>query len=123
MAMGKRPPIGTIAGARFAGILICALYAAFVWAQSPVDAAKRLFEQYVALGHAYDARLADLYADEATIRNKRTYPTGEVREMTVPAPDYKAVLRQVMPLARTRGDRSAYSEVRYIREGERVRIH
>ena len=92
------------------------------WGQSATDAAKQLFDQYVALGHAYDPGVADLYADDALIRNKRTYPTGEVREMTVPAAKYKTLIRQVMPLARARGDRSTYSDVSYTAEGGRVRI-
>jgi hypothetical protein len=93
-------------------------------ASSPAaeDPARQLFQQYVALGHAYDASLADLYADDAFIKNKRTYPTGEVRELTMPAAKYKALIRQAMPLARARGDRSTFSDVRYAAEGSRVRI-
>ena len=90
--------------------------------QAAEDPARLLFEQYVALGHAYDASLADLYADDAFIKNKRTYPTGEVRELTMPAMKYKALIRQAMPLARARGDRSTFSDVRYAAEGSRVRI-
>lgn len=92
-------------------------------AQAPTaDPARQLFEQYVALGQAFDPGVADLYADDAVIRNKRTYPTGEVREVTIPAPNYKALLRQAMPFARERGDRSKFSDVSYTPEGERVRI-
>lgn len=94
---------------------------------SPVTAqtnekAAALFERYVTLGRAYDAGLAELYDDNALIRNKRTYPGGEVREMTMPAGQYKSLLRKALPLAQARGDRSTYSDVRYTREGERVRI-
>jgi hypothetical protein len=46
--------------------------------------------------------VADLYADDAVIRNRRTYPTGEVREATVPAAQYKALIRQAIPLAKAR---------------------
>ena len=107
---------------RFAGVVIGMMFTALAWGQSATDAAKQLFDQYVALGHAYDPGVADLYADDALIRNKRTYPTGEVREMTVPAAKYKTLIRQVMPLARARGDRSTYSDVSYTPEGGRVRI-
>lgn len=86
------------------------------------DPARRLFERYVALGNAYDPSLADLYADDAFIKNTRTYPTGKVRELTMPAAKYKALIRQAMPLARARGDRSTFSDVRYAAEGARVRI-
>ena len=85
-------------------------------------AAKQLFERYIALGHAYDVSIADLYADDAVIKNKRTYPTGEVRELTMPAANYKTLIRQAMPLAKTRGDRSTFSNVKYTAEGPRVRI-
>jgi predicted DCC family thiol-disulfide oxidoreductase YuxK len=92
-------------------------------AQAPAaDPAKQLFEQYVALGRAFDPGVADLYADDAVIRNKRTYPTGEVREFALPAPSYKALLREAMPFARERGDRSTFSDVSYKAEGDRVRI-
>jgi hypothetical protein len=81
--------------------------------QSGVDSAKALFDRYVKLEQAFDARLADLYADDAVITNKRTYPNGEVRELTFPAPKYKALIRQAMPLAKARGDRNTYSRCEY----------
>lgn len=84
--------------------------------------ARQLFERYVALGQAYDTRLADLYSDDALIKNKRVYPTGEVRELTMAAPRYKTLIREAMPLAKTRGDRNTFSNVRYATEGARVRI-
>lgn len=84
--------------------------------------AQALFEKYVALEHAHDGAIADLYADAALIRNKRTYPTGAVRDVTLPAESYKALIRATMPLAATRGDISTYSAVSYTHEGERVRI-
>ena len=101
--------------------LVGVMFAAAVSTQAN-DAAKQLFEQYVTLGHAYDSGVADLYSDDALIKNKRTYPSGKVRELTMPAGDYKALIRQAMPLAKARGDRSTYSNVKYAAEGSRVRI-
>lgn len=93
------------------------------WAQTPAaDPAKQLFAQYVALGQAYDPDLADLYANDALIKNKRISPTGEVRDVTVPAPGYKTLMRKVMPAAKARGDHSTYTGVVYLPEGERIRI-
>lgn len=83
-----------------------------------VDNAKALFDRYVALEHAFDAAVADLYADDAVIKNKRTYPTGQVREMAIPAPRYKALLRSAMPLAKQAGDKSTYSDCKYSTETE-----
>ena len=98
------------------------MLAALAPTQASEDAARRLFEQYVALGHAYDPGIAELYADDAFIKNTRTYPTGEVRELTIPAPKYKALIRQALPVARARGDRSTFFDVSYAAEGSRVRI-
>jgi len=50
--------------------------------------AERLLERYIALEAAFDPAVADLYADDAVIRNRRTYPTGEVHEVTAPAAQY-----------------------------------
>ena len=84
--------------------------------------ATRLFTQYVNLEKGYWPAVGDLYADDAVIRNLRRYPTGEVRELSLTAPQYRELLKQAMPLAKARGDRSTYSEVTYIAEGSNVRV-
>jgi hypothetical protein len=89
---------------------------------APHASAKALFERYVALEHAFDPGIADLYADTAVIRNRRTYPTGQVRELTMPAPKYKELIRAAMPLAKARDDRSTYSGIQYATEGNGVRV-
>ena len=97
-----------------------------LWAASSsaaaLDDAKVLFEQYVQLEHAFDPAAADLYANDAVIKNKRTYPTGQVRELTMPATSYKTLIRQAMPLAKLRGDTNSYSDISYANEGAMVRI-
>lgn len=97
-----------------------------LWAGSSsaaaLDDAKALFEQYVQLEHAFDPAAADLYADDAVIKNKRTYPTGQVRELSMPASKYKMLIRQAMPLAKLRGDTNSYSDISYANEGAMVRI-
>jgi hypothetical protein len=87
-----------------------------------VDKAKALFKKYIDLEHAFDPAVADLYSDDAVIKNKRTYPTGQVREVTFPAPQYKELVRQAMPLAKKVGDTSTYSDCKYSAEAERVRV-
>ena len=103
-------------------LVIAALFPFVAGAQAPNKEAARLFERYVALGRAFDAKLADMYDDNALIRHKRTSADGAVREVTVPAQQYKSLLREELPRAQARGDRSTYSNVRYAREGERVRV-
>jgi hypothetical protein len=84
--------------------------------------AEQVWNRYVALEAAFDPAVADLYADTAVIRNKRTYPTGQVRELTVPAAQYKTLIRAAMPLAKARNDLNRYSGCTYAAEGVRVRI-
>jgi hypothetical protein len=90
---------------------------------SPLEAkARAVFDDYVRLGEAFDPALADLYADTAKISNRRVFPDGTSREMAMPAPSYKPLLRRVMPVAKEQNDVSRYSDVRYTVEGENVRI-
>jgi hypothetical protein len=84
--------------------------------------ARTLFDRYVALGAAYDEAVADLYADSAFIKNTRRSPDGQARSMTMPALTYKSLIRQVMPQAKQAGDLSTYSEVKFVPDGDRVRI-
>jgi hypothetical protein len=84
--------------------------------------AEQIWTRYVALEAAFDPAVADLYADDAVIRNRRTYPTGEVREVTVPAAQYKLLVRQAIPLAKARNDISRYSSCTYSAAAERVRV-
>jgi hypothetical protein len=87
-----------------------------------ITKAKEFFEQYVALEQAFDPKIVDLYADDATIRNKRTSAAGEVSETTTPAPKYKEKIRIAMPFSQARGDVNGYSEISFAIEGEGVRI-
>lgn len=84
--------------------------------------AEQLWNRYVALEAAFDPMVADLYADDAVIRNRRTYPTGEIREATVPAAQYKLLVRQATPIAKAQNDINRYSGCMYTAEGARVRI-
>ena len=87
-----------------------------------LERAHQLFEKYIALGAAYDPAVADLYSDSAFIKNTRRSPDGESRSMTLPALTYKSLIREVMPKAKEAGDSSSYSDVKYIPDGQRVRI-
>lgn len=87
-----------------------------------IERAKGLFEEYVELEKAFDPAVADLYSDEAVITNRRTYPTGQVRELAIPAVPYKELLRQAMPLAKQLSDTNRYSDCSYRSLGEKVEI-
>src|SRR5688500_4725614 len=105
-----------------ARVVIAQSMCAVLWAATPGSAdvaqapspaalqkAQALFKVYEDEEGRFDPAVADLYADDAVIRNKRTYPDGQVREMTLPAPKYRELLRAAMPLAKQRGDTSRYS--------------
>jgi hypothetical protein len=104
---------------QFALVWIVALGAVHV---SAADEARALFGRYVELQHAFDPTAADLYANDAVIKNKRIYPDGQIRELTLPGAQYKALVRQAMPLAKARGDTNSYSNVTFTDEGSAVRI-
>lgn len=93
------------------------------WAQDThIDAARQFFAQYSAMENAHDPKLADLYADEAYIRNRRSMPMGDPQVVTISAAKYKTLLHQSISIARARGDRNTYANVTYTPEGSFVRI-
>ena len=121
-ALMRRHWPGTV---RVAILLMLAMPGAVAAQALSADArakAEQLWNRYVALEAAFDPAVADLYAEDALIRNRRTYPTGEVREAIVPAAQYKLLVRQAIPLAREKNDISRYSGCTYAAEGARVRI-
>jgi hypothetical protein len=87
-----------------------------------IDRAQDVFAQYGKREAAFDSAVADLYSDTALIKNKRTYPTGQVREVTFPAAQYKFLIRSAMPLAKAKGDYSTYSNVTFSEEGQNIRV-
>jgi hypothetical protein len=107
---------------RRVALLLPLLFQAAVGAEDATTKARAVFERYASLEAAFDPAVADLYSDAAVIKNKRTYPTGQVRELTMPAAQYKALIRESMPLARQRGDYSVYSETTFSNEGRNIRI-
>lgn len=110
-----------------AALLVVAAWSGLARAQGAPSAdarakAEQLWNRYVSLEAAFDPAVADLYSDDALIRNRRAYPTGEVREANVPAAQYKLLVRQAIPLAKATNDTSRYTGCTYAAEGARVRI-
>jgi hypothetical protein len=105
--------------ASFMALFVCT---AALTGKTSLEDAKQCFDRYVALAAAFDPAVADLYADDANIQNTRVTPDGEKRVMTMPAPAYKALIRQAMPLAKSRGDTSKYTDIKLAKEGDKVRV-
>jgi len=55
------------------------------YADSRIEKAKALFTRYVELEKEFDPSVADLYSDDAVIRNTRRYPNAQVRTIEIPA--------------------------------------
>jgi ketosteroid isomerase-like protein len=87
-----------------------------------IQAARKLFDRYVALSRAFDPSVADLYADDATIQNARTFPDGRQRTLTMPATQYKELIRKSMSSAKAREDTNEYRDIKLMAEGKNVRI-
>ena len=97
-------------------IILAASIAAIAQDRLSQDArikAEQVLNRYVELEHAFDPAIADLYADDAVIQTRRTYPNGEVRNLSIPAAEYKALIRKTTPLAKARNDVSRYSNCTY----------
>jgi hypothetical protein len=89
---------------------------------APLDDARSLFASYVARSDQFDESLADLYSDSAVIKVRRRYADGQVRLLEVSGVNYKKLVRAAIPVARSRNDKSAFSEIGYTLEGPNVRI-
>jgi hypothetical protein len=103
-------------------LLALALPHAHAQPAQAVEQARAVLASYIAKSQAFDPSLAELYSDRAHIENLRTYPTGEVRQLTIPARQYKALIQNAMPTARARGDTNRYSVPRFTAQGGDVRI-
>jgi hypothetical protein len=84
---------------------------------------KAFFQHYVELEHTFDPSIADLYSDDAVIKNTQYRADGKVVPLTKPVAKYKQILRDYMKTkARQIGDISNYTNDTYTQEGNRVRI-
>lgn len=99
-------------------LLLCGIASA----QSIPKEAKDVFDQYMALEAKFDPAVADLYADDAIIRNTRRSADGTSQTRTMPAPTYKDLIRKSMPTAKARGDSNQYSSIRTRLEDGKVRV-
>ena len=87
-----------------------------------IDEARQFFAHGQALGESYDVAIADLYADDARIIAFRRYPHGLERAAEFSGSQWKVLIQSLMPIARSRNDRSEYEDVSFNVEGNTVRI-
>lgn len=87
-----------------------------------LEAAKQLFAQFIALEQSYDPAITELYAAEAIVTIRRTFPMGNPSDTVYPGADYKTLLRTLLPAAKANSERNTYSKIAYMLEGDQVRV-
>lgn len=80
------------------------------------------FLQSVKLAHNFDPAITDLYSDTARIRATRLYPNGQKREMELSGAQFKTILMQSLPLAKSSDDKDYFSNMVISRVGRLHRI-
>lgn len=91
-------------------------------ADPAVVRARELFAKMASGEAAFDPAVADLYCDDALIRNTRTLADGSQQVVEIPAPQYKQLIRTTIPLAAARADRIEYSDVVAVPTAGGVRV-
>lgn len=91
-------------------------------AGASAETPEEFFKRFVETGQRFDPAVADLYADHASIKAYRRYPHGLERSMEMSGVEWKALVRKVMPLARSKNDKSTYTNVKFAPLGNRVKI-
>ncbi|MCB1937353.1 MAG: hypothetical protein KDF59_15605 [Nitrosomonas sp.] len=109
----------------FIGIISGGFHIVQVSAQVPVEANEtpiEFFQKIVNLARNFDNSAIQYYSDDAKIHAYRRYPHGLERSMEFTGTQWKQVMELVMPVAKTRNDRSSYSDVRVVKSGENYKI-
>jgi len=87
-----------------------------------VSSAETFFQDYIEMGGNFDASIANLYLDSATIKNLRRYPNGLEKSMQLTGRQWKGIVTKVMPVAKAKGDKSTFSQITISINGKRAKI-
>lgn len=102
--------------------LLALLFMVSGLAAAESETPEEFFRRFVEMGQRFDPSVADLYSDSASVKIYRRYPHGLERSMQVTGAEWKALVRKVMPMARTKNDKSTYTNVRFTPAGTKVKI-
>jgi hypothetical protein len=93
------------------------------WSQAVTPAeGEKFFARYVALGEAFDVAVTELYLDDSRIRSLRRYPPGQEKTLEMTGAQWKQLIRSTMPLAKAKGDRGEFGNLRFEAAGNLLRI-
>jgi hypothetical protein len=87
-----------------------------------IEEGKEFFRNYQKLDAAFDPAFIELYSDESLIHQLRRYPFGVEKRVVISGYQWKMILREALPVAKSRGDRSEYKNPRYDKNGKYLRI-
>jgi len=84
--------------------------------------AEHFFQHFIALAENFDPAIVDLYSENARIHSARTQGHGQEEIMELNGIEWKALVPQVMPLAKAQNDRSTFSNVKISKQGKGFKI-
>lgn len=108
----------SVSGVMFLLLLSIAAYAG----TDDSAAAREFFDLYIRLSDGFDVGIAELYADDARIQTYRRYPHGLERAAEMTGREYKALIRDFMPIAEKKNDTSEFRDIRIMYDGGKARI-
>lgn len=80
------------------------------------------FTEFETLNNQFDVAVADRYSDEAKITGIRIQPDGTEKTTVFDGKKWKQLIRDLMGLAKERGDSSKYSNVKVSVDGDTAKI-
>ena len=80
------------------------------------------FSEFEALNNRFDIAVADRYSDDAKITGIRVQPDGTEKTTVFDGKKWKQLIRDLMELAKERGDTSKYSNVKVTADGDTAKI-
>ena len=80
------------------------------------------FAEFETLNQQFDAAVAERYSDEAKITGVRIQPDGTEKTTEFDGKKWKQLIRDLMGLAKERGDSSKYSNVKIAVDGDTAKI-
>jgi hypothetical protein len=86
------------------------------------EKANNFFNKYIQLSDSFDVSVVNLYLDEAKIHTQRKYPHGLERGMELTGSQWKQLVVKVMPIAKAQNDKSTFSKITTIKQGDGFKI-
>ena len=84
--------------------------------------ARAFFDKYLSLWKQYEPAVADLYADDAIIRQRHIQKNGDIKENDIFVTKYKETIAKLMPENKKQGGNVYHEGIKVVREGDAYRI-